>query len=242
MRSDDLEPAAWQKIAATLRQRWTAERDDHVNNVLGAALVDVLTQHGGPNEPLAFLRLRRAKGPERYRTDYTNHLFNYLVGLPWTADHEAEAFTLFDALSNAADEDARLVAAVAQLHGLTDKLLTSRYQARMSAVEHAEKLTRTELRKKQEESWRAAREGLADQLRKEAAKHPRALAQWLIAESVYLDLVLDRRLKEATAAAWEVLGATPPAKSDRVLDEVLRQRATSPRSRTWRHARAPRRR
>ena len=39
--------------------------------------------------------------------------------------------------------------------------------ARMKTVEHPEKLTRTELQKKQEESRRLAREGFADRLRKE---------------------------------------------------------------------------
>jgi tetratricopeptide (TPR) repeat protein len=222
--TDDLDAAAWQKIVATLRQRWTNEPNDTTRHHWGEALIAVLNHHGGPDEPLAFLRLQRTKGPERHRTTYTQQLFDRLLAEPWTQASEAEAFALFDTLSDSRDEMDRLFAAVAALHGLTDKLLTSRYQARMKTVEHQEKLTRTELMKKQQENWRLAREGLADQLREEAAKHPKALARWLVAESVYLDVPLDRHLKQARAEAWEVIGTAPPAKVERVLDEVLRQR------------------
>jgi Flp pilus assembly protein TadD len=222
--ADDLDAAAWQKIVATLRQRWNAERDEQLKHTWGEAIIGVLGHHGGADETLAFLRLVRTKGPERYRTKYTQQLFNHLLVQPWTAEIEAEALSLLDQLSDAQDENDRRFATVAALHGLTDKLLTSRYQARMKAVEHQEKLTRTELMKKQQENWRLAREGLADQLRDEAAKHPKALARWLVAESDYLDVPLDRHLQQAAAEAWEVVGAAPPAKDDRALDEMLRQR------------------
>src|SRR5262249_40393107 len=89
------------------------------------------------------------------------------------------------------------------------------------------------------------REGYADRLRKEAAKH-KALAQWLTAERIYLDVSLDRNLKQAAAECWEFLGAEPPPSPlplspkvgergrgegvapgrslGRALEEVLRQR------------------
>src|SRR5262249_15597533 len=126
----------------------------------------------------------------------------------------------------------RLFTSVAALHRLTDKLLEARITARMKMLEHSEKLTRIELRKKHEEIRRLAREGLADKLRKEAAQYPNALSQWLIAESLYLDVPLDRNLKQAAAEAWDFVGATPPAPPkavqepsiERTLESLLRQR------------------
>jgi tetratricopeptide (TPR) repeat protein len=227
--SDNLDAGAWTRLIGTLRQRWTNEADDAKKHVLGQALVQVLTGHGGPNEPLAFLRLQRQTGPEQHRTEYTLHLFNRLLSQPWTAEAETEMFALVDQLSAAEDDGERLFATVAALHRLTDALLETRYAARMNTVEHQEKLTRPELLKKQEESRRLSREGLADRLRKEAAKHPKALAQWFVAETVYLDVLLNRNLKQAAAEAWEIVGPNPPERTEpnlqHALDEILRQRS-----------------
>ena len=230
VQSADAEPAAWDKINAKLRQRWTSEAKDDVKHVLGQALVRVLSGHGGPNEPLAFLRLQLQTGPEKHRAEYANQLFNRLLEQPWSAQFEAEAFSLLDKLSTAEEPGARLFTAVAALHRLTDALLESRVAASTKPLEHLEKLTRTELQKKEEEIRRSAREGLADRLHKEAAKHPKALGEWLVAESLYLDVLLDRNLKQAAAAAWEFVGAAPQQKDaeepamQATLDAVLRQR------------------
>jgi predicted Zn-dependent protease len=231
--AEDLEPAAWKKIVDTVRERWTNERDDYKKYALGQALYNLLPMHGDADARLAFIRLQREKGPERFRAEYTNRLFNYLLDMAWTAETEAELFTLIDRLSDADDAGQRLFTSVAAVHRLTDKLLEARYTARMKTVEHPEKLTRTELMKKQEESRLLAREGLADRLHKEATKHPKGLSRWLIAESMYLDVVLDRNLKQAAAAAWEIVGPTPPAKAEpgaeatieHTLDALLRQRS-----------------
>jgi Flp pilus assembly protein TadD len=228
--SDDVAPAGWDKIIAALRTRWKNEAKDDVKHVLGQTLVSVLSGHGGPNEPLAFLRLQWQSAPENRRAEYANQLFNQLLAQPWSAEFEAEAFALLDKLSTADEPGVRLFTSVAALHRLTDTLLASRIAARTKTLEHPEKLTRTELHKKQDEYRRQAREGLADRLRKEAAKQPKALAQWLMAESLYFDVLLDRNLKQAAAEAWEFVGAAPPKKDnaeptiERALDEILRQR------------------
>src|SRR5205085_2686113 len=109
VQADDIEPAGWDRIIATLRQRWTNEAKDDTKHVLGQALVGVLSSHGGPNEPLTFLRLQRQTGPENRRIEYTGQLFDHLLGQPWTAEHEAEAFTLFDKLSDAENAGDRLL-------------------------------------------------------------------------------------------------------------------------------------
>jgi Flp pilus assembly protein TadD len=230
LHADDAEPAAWTKAIGQLRQRWLSEAKDETKHVLGAALVTLLSRQETSNEPLTvFLRLQYEKGPAKYRTGYANQLFNRLLQNPWQAELEAEAFALLDKLSDSAEPGMMLYTSVAALHRLTDGLLENRIAAHTAALEHPEKLTRTELHKKQAEFRQQAREGVANRLRKEAAKHPKALANWLIAESVYLDITLDRSLKQAQAEAWEVLGAVPKKIDDDVtldgaLEEALRQR------------------
>ena len=225
---EDLAPPAWAKIDAKLRQRWTGDTKDDAKHEFGRALVITLSRQETPNELLAFLRLQLKTGPSKHRAAYANQLFNHLLEQPWSAEFEAEAFVLLDQLSTADDAGLRLFTSVAALHRLTDALLESRITAQTKLLAHPEKLTRTELLKKQEEIRRLAREGLADRLRKDAAKQPKPLARWLIAESVYLDVLLDRNLKQVAADAWDFLGKAPAngpsGTMEQVLDEILRQR------------------
>jgi tetratricopeptide (TPR) repeat protein len=226
---EDAEPAAWDKIRAALRKRWTNEAKDEVKHVLGQALVTILAHDAEPKELLAFLRLQHQNGPQKYRAEYANQIFNNLLSLPWSAEFETEALTLLDKLSDAQKPGARLFASVAALHRLTDRMLENRAAAKERLLEHPEKLTRTELLKKQDENRKLAREGLADSLRKEAAKHQKALGQWLLAESLYLNMLLERNLKQVAAEAWKYIETPAPKITDdaiieRNLDDVLRQR------------------
>jgi tetratricopeptide (TPR) repeat protein len=232
IQADDLRPKAWHKIGEGLRSRWSNEANAEVKHTFGQVLVHVLSGQGGAGEELAFLRLQLQQGPEGHRAAYTNQLFDHLLAQPWSARLEDEALTLLDQLSTAEDSGERLFTAVAALHRLTDRMLEARHAAHMKTVEHPEKLTRIDLRKKQEESRRLAREGLADRLGKEVAKRPRPLARWLTAERLYLHVLLDRNLKQAAAECWEYLGAEPPVppkaapepSTERALEEVLQQR------------------
>ncbi len=228
---EDAEPAAWKKITTALRVRWTNEANDSAKHTLGQALASVLSRDAEPGNLLTFLRLQWQTGPAKYRPEYAGQLFENLLAQPWSAEIENEALGFFDKLSAAEEPGQRLFAAVAALHRLTDKMLDNRLAARAKLLEHPEKLTRTELFKSQAEDRKLAREGLADRLRREAAKHAPPLGRWLFAESIYLDVSLDRNLKQAAAEAWDVLGAAPPKLPqsgdmtiERGLDDVLRQR------------------
>ena len=230
VQAEDAAQADWNKIAAVLRQRWKSAAKDDVKHVLGQALIAALSRQQAPGEPLTFLRLQWQTGPEKRRAEYANQLFDHLLAQPWSAEVEAEALTMLDKLSTAEEPGVRLFSSVAALHRLTDSLLDNRIAAGMTTLEHPEKLTRLELQKKKEEIRRLAREGLADRLRSEAAKQPKALAQWLSAESLFLDVLLDRNLKQAAAAAWELIGSAPKKNDaveqgiERALNEILRQR------------------
>jgi predicted Zn-dependent protease len=229
VQDEDTEPATWTKIADGLRRRWTSETKEPKKHLLGHAVVTALSRLYRPAETLAFLRLQYEKGPEKHRTGYANQLFESLLSQAWSAEYENEAFALLTKLSDSDDAGRRLFAAVAALHRLTDAMLEGRRVALEKTLEHPEKLTRIELRKKEDEFRKSAREGLADRLHKEAAKEPKDLARWIVAEGLYLDLLLDRNQKQATAAAWEVVGAAPAVpgkdrKIETVLDELLKQR------------------
>ena len=199
---DDADAAAWTKIEAALRERWLKEAKDETKHVLGQALLRVLSLRIAPTELLAFLRLQWQKGPPKRHVEYADQLFERLLVEPWTAEIESEVLSLFTQLSEAEEPGSRLHSAVAALHRLSDGMLRNRITAEMKRLEHPEKLTRTELLKKQADIRRLAREGLADRLRKESAKQPQTLSRWLLAESQYLDVPLDRNLKQIAAETW----------------------------------------
>ena len=150
----------------------------------------------------------------------------------WTAEIENEAFALLDKLAAAEEPAAGIVSRIATLHRFTDAMLEARYQALMKKVEHAEKLTCTELQKKQEGNRKLSQEGFADRLKKEAANSAAPFANWLLAERLWIELRLERDLPKIAAECWTLLD-TAPAKANpndpasmiqATLDELLRQR------------------
>ncbi|WP_020476056.1 VIT domain-containing protein [Zavarzinella formosa] len=226
-----LEDAGWKKIADGLRSRWNTETKPRSRNQIGRTLLRVLERLGS-TEALAFLRVQWKEGPERDRPQFASQLFNALLSQSWTAEIEDEAFSLLDKFTAPEETANALHIRVAALHRLTDAMLQTRYQALMKKVEHPEKLPRTDLRKKQDDNHRLAREGYADRLGKEAPKQAKPFSGWLVAERVWIDTLLDRRLPEVVAESWEFL-LLPVPKADpenassvaiSALDEQLRGR------------------
>lgn len=231
--SDAGDKQLWEKVIAGLKRRWSTEKELNPRRDLATALVQLLQWKAESADVVEFLRLQLKEGPKEDHAGHARVLFDALLGQPWTQAIEDEAFTLLDQQTDSEDETVKRVAAVAALHKLTDKMIENRTAATMKAVEHPEKLTRTELRDKQDAARKAAREGFADRLAKEATARPQPLAVWLRAERAYLDVQLNRNLKDAEAFAWEVLGNAPPKppaeddeeKKPDVLSALLRQRA-----------------
>jgi predicted Zn-dependent protease len=231
---DDAGADAWAKILAGMRSRWLSETRADAKHFLGQTLNDVLTRHGNAGDALAFLRLQWQKGPEKHRAEYANQLFSRLLAQPWSAAYEDEAFSLIGKLESPETEEGRhLFSAVAALHRLTDTMVEGRYAARMKTIEHQEKLTRIELQQKKNENQRLARAGFADRLAKEIARQPKALTPWLVVERLYLDVTLDRNLKQAESACWQYLSEVreatgaqrqQPPSLEETLDDILRQR------------------
>ena len=234
-----VEKKVWQRVADGLLKRWEAEEDVDKKHQLAQPLIQVLSGHLGTEPYLAFLRRQLAEGPKKHRATYANQLFNTLIGQPWSAAHEDEAFGLLDQLSAAEETLQRLAAQIQALHRLTDAMVQARYKAAMAKIEKFDQLKRLEQREKQTENLRQARNGFADRLVKEIRK-PREgamstqLAQWMNIERLYLDVQAGRKLDrpfplEVVDECWELLGPKPAplpeeVKPEFVLDELLRGR------------------
>ncbi len=242
-----IEVDVWRSLAEGLRKRWEEEKDEDVKHALGQPLRQIYAGRLPAADLVAFLRRQVADAPARYRIEALNTLFNTLLAQPWSAEDEDEVFTLLGRLSDAESEGERLAAAVQALHRLTDRIVQARYDALMKQLEHPEKLTRTELRAKQDENRKKAREGFADRLTRELAtvtegRQPpgepgkpafavKAWVPWLTVERIYLDVLLERNLAEAARDCWHHLGDAPkpfPAEeeptTEQLLDELLRTR------------------
>jgi len=207
-----VEAQVWRQLAKVLEQRWAAEDDADVKSQLAAQLIYILSSRLTAEEHLAFLRRHLEEEPEPNRTDFAEHLlFAALLAQPWSADYENEAFSLLPRLSASEEAAERLRVQVAAMYRLTDRMVQARYEARMAEVEHPENLSRTELREKQKENLRLAREGFGKRLRAAERNHDAALARWMNVERLYLDLRLGRDLDKVREACWKVLGPEPRA-------------------------------
>ncbi|MDY3561130.1 VIT domain-containing protein [Gemmata sp. JC673] len=229
----DTDGATWQAVAAALRKRWEAEKEPHRKHQIGQQVARALTALEGGGL-LDFRRRQLETASEGYRSRYAQQLFDALLERDWTQAAEDALFSLLDKLSDDDEPAGMLLAKVAALHRLTDALTEHRFRALMKAVEKPEQLPHTELLKKQEEARKAARTGLADRLRKEAAKQPKPFADWVTAERVWLDVQLDRDLKSAADDCWAIVArpvtkrTSDPTEGNNLaatLDEVLHARA-----------------
>lgn len=204
-----VEAQVWRRLAKVLEERWAAEDDTNVKGQLAAPLIRIRSSQLTAKEHLAFLRRQLNEGPEPNRAAYAEQLFAALLAQPWSADYENEAFAVLPRLSTSEEPAERLRVQVAALYRLTDRLVQARYEARMAEVEHPENLSRIELREKQKENLRLAREGFAKRLRAAERDHDATLARWMNVERLYLDLRLGRDLEKVREACWEVLGPEP---------------------------------
>ena len=228
----EVEKATWGRIVDGLRVRWETETDDDARNQLGGSLLQAMAHVSSKDDVLAFLRLRREEATEKYRDTYTQGLFSELLNRPWSKETESEAFALLEELSNAEQADDRLRAQVGPLYRLTDAMLRSRTKALTDAIEKKEDLTRTELREKETEALKQAREGLSDRLRAEADKRDSGLMDWMTLERLYLEVLLKRDLDAVERECWELLGSEPRVSksetdSGRLLDAIAQERQLS---------------
>lgn len=243
-----IEIETWRMIATGLRTRWVATQDKDTKHALGQTVQHVYSGRLTAPELLGFLREQIDQGPDSYRTQYRGTLFETLLVQPWTAELEREAFALLGRLSDAETEGERLADAVERLHRLTDRMVQARQTALMAKVTRQDKLSRTELRAKQEEARKLAREGFADRLLDEEAKivlrhqlpgepgkpafQEQPWVGWLAMERSYLNVQLERNLANVADNCWLVLGDAPKVADpdeeptiEQRLDELLRSRA-----------------
>lgn len=211
----EVEKAEWAKVGAALRARWAKEADAEQRHQLGHWVGQLLSARVGGDEYLGFLRLQLAEGPAPHRAEYLSRLFEGLIQAPWTEPLEAESLALLAKLGSAEQPDARLAEQVAALHRLTDRNVPARHSVLSSGLKEPQKLTRTELAKKQAELWKQARTAYADRLAK--LDLPGGVQPWVTAERLYLLAKADADPKPLAAEVWAFLGDAPKARPE---DEV----------------------
>ena len=218
LKDSPVEAEQWKKIAVALRRRWDAEPNREVKNELGPTVASVLSQHVGAGEWIAFLRAEIQAAPDDGKGEYLYPLFEAILGQPWSDAYESEGLSLLDRFATGGEPAESLVSQVQSLYLLTDSMIRVRFAARIKAVQHPERLSRTQCRAIRRESLRLAREGLADHLRRAAAKAAPRLAAWMQVEATYLDVRAERNLDKAADECWEQLGPPPEADSAKGRD------------------------
>lgn len=210
----DVEAEQWTKIAAAIRRRWEAEKEQPVRQQLANTLIYVLRNRGMSDDLLAFLRLQWRQADDANRAQSALQLFNTLLEQPWKQSYEDEAFTMLDKLGvGLADVEQARVKAEA-LYRLTDTLVRIRAADLNAKIDRPDQLTRTELRDRQKANLKSARTAVADRLAEQFAKSTKELAPWLKIERMYLDVILDRNLEQVAADCWEIVGTAPPKPAD----------------------------
>ena len=163
-----VEVATWRQIADVLVKRWAEETETGPRRELAQTLVQVYG-HIGQDELIAFLERQLKEGPKEDRLWHVQQLFDTLLAQPWRQQYEDRLYVLLKDVGerelqpNENEADFRLTRMIARLdalYRLNDRMVQARYDATMAAVEHQEKLTRTELADKRKEALRQARRRL----------------------------------------------------------------------------------
>ncbi|QVL34171.1 hypothetical protein KIH39_09760 [Telmatocola sphagniphila] len=194
--------AQLKKLLETLTRRWTSEKNPELKHRIGEVILSLLSREAGDRD-LEFVRREYREGPEQYRLLYAEKLFALLLAHSWTDAIEKECFILLDKLTESDEPEQKLASYVSHLLQLTSAMLKSREGALKKTLEHPERLTRTELQKKNLEFLRLAREGYSNRLNEESQKAAPPFALWLRAERHWLDILLERNLEQVAEECWK---------------------------------------
>ncbi|MCA9065922.1 MAG: hypothetical protein KDA96_22795, partial [Planctomycetaceae bacterium] len=145
----------------------------------------------------------------------------------WSEEVEAEAFAVLTTLEPAETTDAsgakipvseavRAAGLVPRLYQLVDAMISRRAQAAQQALQDqggVDEATRTERTATAADVVKSAREAVADRLdrfRAEQQEPMPTLADWILAERIYLDILLERNRADSVKWAWNIVGDAPP--------------------------------
>jgi len=199
----------WLKIAAILETRWAKGEDVNERDLLAGSIVTLFRSHAKPARLLGFLRKQLELGHKDRRSAHVAQLFAELLVQPWTQKLEDEVFALLPRLGEGLHEREQAYSRVDGLMQFVNGMLQARFQAVWKAVEDKEDLSRTELRKQQEEAIRRARSGVAARLATGGDGLTPDLAAWARVERLYLLTVLEEKLGEVEAECWEFVKNSP---------------------------------
>ena len=149
--SPAVEKADWAKVGDTLRGRWAKETDAEQRHQLGHWVGQLLSARVGSDEhsrlPAAPARRGAGVAPRRVHEPAVRGAAS---GRPGASRARPKRSRSWPKLGPAEQPDA-LAGQVAALHRLTDRNVQARYEELRKELKEPEKLTRTELAKKQAE-------------------------------------------------------------------------------------------
>lgn len=223
-----LTQAEWKRVAAEVRQRWQQEDQDMNHQIrLGESLVRIYQQHFFDSEYFPFLRARIARAKQKQQPDhvaqFTNNLFQALLGGNWSEQHEIESLNLLLEISNSSDAALRRMAQISALYQWVDQMIATRVAADRQKLQdqgHPEDLTRTELAQRYADFQTAAQTAVAKRLAstklganqdltEDQTADAEQLQRWMQMERMYLDVQLSRNFEQIAAACWKLLGDAP---------------------------------
>ena len=218
--------AEWAAIADALFKWWNDTPQDLQKHKLSSLLTS-LYSHQLKERQLPFLRRRVAEGAEKHLASYRQELYNTLLTQPWSLEIEAELFALWPTLAPVETVNAegkkipvldsiRTMQLVPKLYQLVDTMLKNRIASAQRALQDQGKVdaaTRSERAKSAAQIVQEARKGLAERLQNEweaRGLNETLLPHWIMAEKIYLDMLLERNQADVLQWAWGELGEAPP--------------------------------
>lgn len=202
----------WATIATTVEARWQAAEKPSDRHIFGETLRSIYATRFR-SKLLPFLRLRLANAAKDYVAAYRSALFEELLTSSWTAEVEAETWSMLPQLTETQHPFERLQSQVPLLYRWVDAMVANRQTAAVKALEDAgqlDKLTRQELSVKKTEFRNAAWRGVAAYLAEHLTKETGPLAPWIRMERHWLLGQLGEHLDETETECWEILGEIPP--------------------------------
>ncbi|MCA9057840.1 MAG: hypothetical protein KDA85_05050 [Planctomycetaceae bacterium] len=216
----------WTTLADAILKWWELTPNSQQKQELANVLIE-LHASALPDRSLPFLRRRVAEGSAEFEISNREALYQALMQQQWTDELEDELFALLPTLQptqtpdgkggmTAIPEGVRSAGLVPQLYQLVDVAINGRVHAAQRAIQDqgdVDDATSTERRESAADIQKAAREAVAERLRHFEQTHRESLptfAEWIRADRIYLDILLERNRNESIQWAWEVVGDAPP--------------------------------
>ncbi len=124
--ASEIPSIVWKKIAEGLHDRWSKTEDKDDKDSLSDSLRNIYGSRFSDSQLLPFLRERIDVGPKEFKLSYISALFDTLLSVKWSEEHEKEAFALLPRLTDSEDPADMLTMEVPALYRLVDAMIAGR--------------------------------------------------------------------------------------------------------------------